>query len=722
MDSSLLKKVPVIKIKSVDFVPYEQFAIVDSGAQVNLIKLSVLPNKRTFISTNIDIRSATGESITVVGTTFINLLNKLCEFIVVNDNLPIETEIILGSGFLKERGARIDYSRKIVEINGINFPFVMCTTDTRNDVFESEGGDINTQSAKAHEDVEDVGAMITDAGGVADGVVSGALTSAKVNYAVSYVGDVTVGIAPGTRVSTIDSGEGNNFEIESREINYFQNDSTLKESENTRRNERVLKVYNENSRVETNLVSPEVSMEESELIIHKVNNERENCRENGENINEFIYDENKVNCHEVIGENKYDIVFKESTCTGNKLIKKEAEWGVECSFRREGKLKSFCVPKSINRDHVVRYVRFFAENLDPGNFDGIKSKFLNYGNLFKAMSNGKLCLVDELSYYLNMYGNRINKIDARLIILNTWDHGIPVSIYKGSRVMTININKSEYNRLVNYMDKAVKVDKNITHMTFRNLNMNIDVKNEIISESVFPQLEFSNFNSMVKGGLKETGYIVDNMNIDKNFNSCVDSENKIISKRESANDKVNEIKVNRGKYNRIDDFILTIASSIPEPEPEKINKLILVNSGNKLKRIDLKGLEFKHCLPKKGDTRVRIETFKRVCVWKLRNRKAKWSSQMGKVKEGQMTGNRERVNEEEVKPCFRSPAGMQNICVKYVIDYLCKIRTKVYSVTLYVTDRVKVRNGMCIVILQTVINYLGVIIRLVVLIPMYDDN
>lgn len=116
-----------------DFNNEQQFSfLVDSQADISLLKLSVIPSNLSIDSTNIvKIKGVTSGSVESFGTISSNLIvnGSLIPHIfhIVDDKFPIPTNGILGKDFLRNYRCNLDYDSKILsfqhEKNEFHIPF-----------------------------------------------------------------------------------------------------------------------------------------------------------------------------------------------------------------------------------------------------------------------------------------------------------------------------------------------------------------------------------------------------------------------------------------------------------------------------------------------------------------------------------------------------------------------------------------------------------------------
>ncbi|RYA68141.1 hypothetical protein DD595_25680, partial [Enterobacter cloacae complex sp. 4DZ3-17B2] len=98
--------------------------MVDTGASVNIIKLENIKGETLIDESDvIDLKGITEQPVTTMGVVIIEILGHDTPFHVVRNNFPIDCEGILGSEFLKDNEATIDYKNNHIKWKGnkINF-------------------------------------------------------------------------------------------------------------------------------------------------------------------------------------------------------------------------------------------------------------------------------------------------------------------------------------------------------------------------------------------------------------------------------------------------------------------------------------------------------------------------------------------------------------------------------------------------------------------------
>ncbi|KAL7297217.1 hypothetical protein TKK_0009623 [Trichogramma kaykai] len=94
----------------------------DIGAEGNLINQSLLPDARVDRSQSINLHGIDGRSISSVGRAMINIYHTDAQFHVLPDEIDLIGDGILGSDFLVQTGAIIDFGKKILQIGKTTAP------------------------------------------------------------------------------------------------------------------------------------------------------------------------------------------------------------------------------------------------------------------------------------------------------------------------------------------------------------------------------------------------------------------------------------------------------------------------------------------------------------------------------------------------------------------------------------------------------------------------
>lgn len=98
--------------------------MLDTGADINIIKANAL-NRDTlvYIDEKVEIQGITEEKQQTLGTTYLHSNTGIHEFHVVPDRFPLKEQGIIGSMFLRQENAKIDFETRTVTIsNNQSFP------------------------------------------------------------------------------------------------------------------------------------------------------------------------------------------------------------------------------------------------------------------------------------------------------------------------------------------------------------------------------------------------------------------------------------------------------------------------------------------------------------------------------------------------------------------------------------------------------------------------
>ncbi|KAL7289462.1 hypothetical protein TKK_0016653 [Trichogramma kaykai] len=96
--------------------------LLDTGAEGNLINQGLLPDARIDRSKSINLHGIDGGNISSVGRAMINIYHTEAQFHVLPDEIDLIGDGILGSDFLFQTGAIIDFGRKILQIGRMAVP------------------------------------------------------------------------------------------------------------------------------------------------------------------------------------------------------------------------------------------------------------------------------------------------------------------------------------------------------------------------------------------------------------------------------------------------------------------------------------------------------------------------------------------------------------------------------------------------------------------------
>ncbi|KMQ92398.1 enzymatic polyprotein endonuclease reverse [Lasius niger] len=97
--------------------------MVDSGSAINIIKLSFLNNIPIDLNDILILRGITKNPIKTQGSVIFKLAGKITKFHVVLDDISIPSDGIIGSEFLRDNNAILDYNKEVLIIKDIIIPF-----------------------------------------------------------------------------------------------------------------------------------------------------------------------------------------------------------------------------------------------------------------------------------------------------------------------------------------------------------------------------------------------------------------------------------------------------------------------------------------------------------------------------------------------------------------------------------------------------------------------
>ena len=87
--------------------------MIDSGAQPNLIRISELNGDVLVYESNKPILRGISEyDLVSMGVCKIPFYGKITEFIVVDDSVPIKSNVLIGSRFCNDRNATVDFANR----------------------------------------------------------------------------------------------------------------------------------------------------------------------------------------------------------------------------------------------------------------------------------------------------------------------------------------------------------------------------------------------------------------------------------------------------------------------------------------------------------------------------------------------------------------------------------------------------------------------------------
>ena len=114
--------------------------MIDSGSQGNAIRINVLPpSVRINYHDKIWIKGISNEHLITIGTVSLKIFNQRIVFHVIQDELQIPYDGILGAEFLNTNKTIMDFNNKNLYLNGNTIPFKQnigyCKDDESNKIF-----------------------------------------------------------------------------------------------------------------------------------------------------------------------------------------------------------------------------------------------------------------------------------------------------------------------------------------------------------------------------------------------------------------------------------------------------------------------------------------------------------------------------------------------------------------------------------------------------------
>ena len=113
---------PSIKISSDKFNDICEF-MIDSGSSVNLIKFNSLNNPAIDTEDNLILRGLAHTPVKTLGSITMEVLKRIVKFYVVPDNVIFQYHGILGTEFLKNCNATLDYRHRALLLDDLIIPF-----------------------------------------------------------------------------------------------------------------------------------------------------------------------------------------------------------------------------------------------------------------------------------------------------------------------------------------------------------------------------------------------------------------------------------------------------------------------------------------------------------------------------------------------------------------------------------------------------------------------
>ena len=98
--------------------------MIDSGSQGNIIKMDVIPrNYKVNHVDKIRIQGISKEPLITLGSVYLEISDQIIKFYVIQNEVEISYDGILGVDFLSKSKVTLDFVNKSVKFNGITMPF-----------------------------------------------------------------------------------------------------------------------------------------------------------------------------------------------------------------------------------------------------------------------------------------------------------------------------------------------------------------------------------------------------------------------------------------------------------------------------------------------------------------------------------------------------------------------------------------------------------------------
>lgn len=86
--------------------------MIDSGSSVNIIKIGILKDTPIDVNDTLILKGITDNVVQALSSVTIKIIDEITKFYIVNDNFNISSDDIIGTHFLKENNAIIDYNNE----------------------------------------------------------------------------------------------------------------------------------------------------------------------------------------------------------------------------------------------------------------------------------------------------------------------------------------------------------------------------------------------------------------------------------------------------------------------------------------------------------------------------------------------------------------------------------------------------------------------------------
>ena len=132
-----LKCLPFIEITNAPLYKKGYF-MIDSGSEANLIKINLIPDEcKIDTSQQVVLRGIGDEATKSLGATQLKIHDVYSIFYVVPNNFPIPSQGIIGSIYLTQAKALIDYENKCLRVGDFRLPIKFKNLEKINQAIEN---------------------------------------------------------------------------------------------------------------------------------------------------------------------------------------------------------------------------------------------------------------------------------------------------------------------------------------------------------------------------------------------------------------------------------------------------------------------------------------------------------------------------------------------------------------------------------------------------------
>lgn len=97
--------------------------MVDSGSAVNIMKINLLVDIAVDIKDRLILQGITRSPVETIGSVIFEIVGKIVKFHVVSEDIAFLQGGILGSEFLRDNDATLDYKAEVLKIKDVTIPF-----------------------------------------------------------------------------------------------------------------------------------------------------------------------------------------------------------------------------------------------------------------------------------------------------------------------------------------------------------------------------------------------------------------------------------------------------------------------------------------------------------------------------------------------------------------------------------------------------------------------